>query len=653
MNRLYSIYGGRIRFVSFSMLACSVLILSRMFFIQSFQSSIYREAAITEAKMERSVKGKRGDITDRNGNKLAETIHTYTFWVNTQKEFDKQGIVSLFAKELQVPAEKTALTLSVQKPYVSLAKGLLRSECEGILAVIKDIQGLHMDVSLSRFYPFDNLASQVVGYTDRDHNGQFGIERHFDPILSGKTSRLVFDRAANGRIRESLNTEQEIIRNGVNIELTLDVEIQAILLDALKQGLKRSRAVTAYGVIINPFTGDILAMASVPDFNPNEYWNYDVSTFSNRIISDSYEPGSTFKLISMTAILESDIFNDQHKVFCENGEYQIIPSKVIHDHEPHKDLSISEIFIHSSNIGLSKLVDEMGAHHIYDFSRRFGFGMKTGVPLTGETSGRLRNFPEWTRLSGPSIAMGQEISVNTLQLALAYAAAANGGYLPAARIIKQISGEGFDERDFSPKPIRRVMSEETSRQLLAMMEDVVVKGTAHKARIPGFRIGGKTGTAEKFIDGKYSKREFISSFASIFPMDKPKYVCVVSVDSPMYGYHWGNETAAPIVKEIFERLIIINNDKMTEPRRRTPQFAHDKHAETPTTLLSTAGIVASNEGAVPNFLGKTLKQSVQEAKSLGIQINPVGTSGRVVWQSVSPGQLVTDNLACTIKLETM
>ena len=635
------------------MLACSVLILSRMFFIQSFQSSIYRDAAMNKAKTERSVKGKRGDITDRHGNKLAETIHTYTFWVNTKKEFDRQGIISLFTRELQVPNEKIAPVLAVQKSYIPLAKGLLRSECEGVLAEIKDLKGLQVDVSVSRYYPFNNLASQVVGYIDRDNMGQFGIERHFDPLLSGKTSRLVYDRAANGRIRKSLNTEQELVRDGVNIELTIDVDIQAILLDALKQGLKRAKATTAYGVIINPFTGDILAMASVPDFNPNEYWNYDVSTFSNRIISDSYEPGSTFKLISMTAILESGIFDEQHSVYCENGKYQIIPSKVINDHEPHEDLSIPEIFIHSSNIGLSKLVDEIGAHHIYDYARRFGFGMKTGVPLTGETSGKLRNYPDWTRLSGPSIAMGQEISVNTLQLALAYAAAANGGYLPSARIVNQIWGEGFEDRDFSPKPIRRVMSSKTSRQLLAMMEDVVVKGTAYKARIPGFRIGGKTGTAEKFIDGTYSKREFISSFASIFPVDKPKYVCVVSVDSPMYGYHWGNETAAPIVKEIFERLIIINNEKMTKPRERTPQFAAFSPSKTPTTLLSKAGVISSTESTVPNFLGKTLKQSVQEAKSLGIQIHPVGTSGRVVWQSVSPGQLVTDQLSCTIKLETM
>ena len=214
---------------------------------------------------------------------------------------------------------------------------------------------------------------------------------------------------------------------GADIQLTIDVNTQTILLDALKQGLKRSGAKGANGVILNPFTGDILAMVSVPDFDPNEYWNYDVSTFSNRTISDTYEPGSTYKIISMTAALESGSFKLSDSFYCEDGKYQIIPSKIIHDHEPHGYLSLYEIIIYSSNIGLSKMVDQMGPRHIYDYSRKFGFGIRTGVPLPGEASGELREFSEWTRLSGPFVSMGQEISINTLQLALAYSAVANGG----------------------------------------------------------------------------------------------------------------------------------------------------------------------------------------------------------------------------------
>ena len=236
---------------------------------------------------------------------------------------------------------------------------------------------------------------------------------------------------------------------------------------------------------------------------------------------------------------------------------------------------------------------------------------------------------------------------------MAYSAAANGGYLPTARIIKNISGNGFEERDYSPRPIRKVMTRETSESLLAMMEEVVNHGTADKARIPGFRIGGKTGTAEKFINGSYSSREFISSFAAVFPTDNPKYVCIINVDSPRYGLHWGNETAVPIVKDIFKRLIINNKEFVPVESRPMPQFAHTNNIDKLTPLLSTANIIQKRESTVPNFLGKTLKQTIQEAKDLGLLINPVGTSGRVVWQSVSPGELVDNTPTCTIKLESM
>ncbi len=653
MTRLYSLYQFRVRFISALFFICSLAILGKMFYIQTFQASNLRQITMDAGFTERLVKGHRGHISDRNGQILAETVKTYTFWVNTQKDVDRDVIAALFSTTFNQPLDIYQNLLSKRKKYIPLTKALNRSQCLPILEKLKETKGLQCDVSANRYYPFHNLASQVVGYVDQDHKGQFGIERQFDPLLNGKTSNLIYNRSANGRLREAIVDQHPAVENGADIQLTIDANIQTILTEALKQGMKRSGALTANGVILNPFTGDILAMASLPDFDPNAFWKYDVSTFANRTISDAYEPGSTFKLISMTAALETEIFTAEDKFFCENGEYQILPSKIIHDHEPHGNLSLSDIFIYSSNIGLAKMVDQMGAQHIYDYARKFGFGIRTGVPLPSEASGVLREFNEWTRLSGPFVSMGQEISINTLQLALAYSAAANGGYLPNARIIKNISGNGYEERDYSPKPVRKVMTRETSEILLSMMEDVVNHGTANKARIPGFRIGGKTGTAEKFVNGAYSKREFISSFAAVFPIGNPKYVCVISVDSPKYGYHWGNETAAPIVKEIFERLIINNKEFIPVTPKEMPQFAHTTISQQIAPMLATAGVSQKQDNLVPNFLGKTLKQTIQEAKDLGLIINPVGTSGRVVWQSVSPGQLVDTAPSCTIKLESI
>ena len=392
MTRLYSFYQFRVRFVSSLFFICSVAILGKMLYIQAIQASDLRQITLDAGFTERMVKGHRGYISDRNGQILAETIKTYTFWVNTQKEADRDAIAGLFSKTFGQPADIYQDLLSKRKKYIPLTKALNRSQCLPILEKLKETKGLQCDVSANRFYPFHNLASQVVGYVDQDHKGQFGIERQFDPLLNGKTSNLIFNRAANGKLRKAIVDQHPAVENGADIQLTIDANIQTILLDALKQGMKRSGALTANGVIVNPFTGDILAMASVPDFDPNAFWNYDVSTFLNRTISDTYEPGSTFKLISMTAALESGSFIIDDEFFCENGEYQILPSKIIHDHEPHGDLSLSDIFIYSSNIGLAKMVDQMGAQHIYDYSRKFGFGIRTGVPLPSEASGVLREF---------------------------------------------------------------------------------------------------------------------------------------------------------------------------------------------------------------------------------------------------------------------
>jgi len=654
VTRLFNLYRFKFNFISSIFILISFAILSKLFFIQTFQSSDLRQKTLEAGYVEIPKKGSRGKILDRNGQILAETVKTYTFYANTEKDSDINAIVELFSNIFNKDKQHYNKLLSKNKSYIPLSKPLKIAECEKILEKLEDIKGLFCNIELTRYYPFHNLASQVVGYVDRDQKGQFGIEKQFDPILTGKTNNFRFNRSPSGRLTKSVYGNDHKLENGADIQITMDANLQTILLDALTQGLKRSGAENANGIIINPFTGDILAMASIPDYDPNTYWNYDVSNFLNKTISISYEPGSTFKLIPLAAALESGAFNENEKIFCENGEYQIHPSRKIHDHEPHGELLISEIFIYSSNIGLAKMVETMGSRTIYNYARKFGFGTKTGIALPSEASGLLRSYNKWNKLSGPFVSIGQEISINTLQLAIAYSSIANGGYLPSARIVKHISGNGFEDRDYSPKPIRRVVSNETAMALKLIMENVVNKGTASKARIPGFRIGGKTGTAEKFIDGKYSKDKFISSFAAIFPIDDPKYVCIVSVDSPDYysGKHWGNETAAPIVKDVFER-IIINKEEFIPKTNNKEQMIAGNMIQSNKTTLSTKNILKKTTNAYPNFLGKTLKQTILEAKDLGIIINPVGTSGRVVWQSISPGKSIQDFSACTIKLESL
>ncbi|SVD87038.1 uncharacterized protein METZ01_LOCUS439892, partial [marine metagenome] len=249
VNRLYSIYHIRIRFVYIFFFVFSTAILGKMFYIQTIQSEGYRQKTHAAGIVERPVKGFRGTIYDRNGQTLAETIKTYTFWVNTHKEVDKERIIDLFSKVFNRSIEDYRKLLSQNKSYIKLAQGKFESQCKSILYELKDIKGLYCDVNISRYYPFRNLASQVVGYVDKDYKGQFGIERQFDPLLQGRTSSLVFNRSANGRLREALVNQNPDAKDGADIQLTLDANIQTILLDALHRGLKNSGAKSANGVI--------------------------------------------------------------------------------------------------------------------------------------------------------------------------------------------------------------------------------------------------------------------------------------------------------------------------------------------------------------------------------------------------------------------
>ena len=653
MNRLYLQYDRKIKFITFSFLCINILILSKMFAIQTFQSEKYAQSAISNGSKLLAIKGERGKIFDRSNRVLAQTIPKYTFWVNTTKEYDKNYIIDIFSKNFGKQKKYYNDLLASNSIYTVIEKNLLESECSKILSEIKNIKGLYCDKVLRRHYPNDYIGSQVIGYVDRDHIGQFGIEKQFDSILKGKISKVRHDRSANGNLRKALDSDQPSIENGVDIQLTIDFDIQTILQDALLNGLERSGAQTANGIIIDPFTGDILAIGSAPFFNPNEYSQYSISTFKNDVVSHAYEPGSTFKIVAIAAALESGTISKDDIYYCENGKYRLTNDYTIHDHEPNGVLTLGDIFVYSSNIGLAKISEQIGSHAIYNFARKFGFGVRTGVFLPSELSGTLRNHSRWSGLSGPIVSIGQEVSVTTLQLAMAYSVIANGGYLTEPRIIKSIAGENYDDRNYSPKVIRRVVSKSTSDFILNMMENVVDYGTGDNAKIPGYRIGGKTGTAEIFIDGKYSKDKFISSFVSIFPINKPKYVCIISVDSPTYGLHWGNETAAPIAKNIFERIINLKNDIGPDYKKQNLYVNHQiKKNSIKNDFLVTSELVSENIH-VPNFIGKTLKQAIKEAKMLDIKLKPVGLSGRIVWQSISPGMIINSKKTCTIKLETL
>ncbi len=626
------------------------LIVGKIFLIQIVDFDNFANEAITEGMRLRTVEGSRGSILDRNGHELAQSITRYTIWANTTGEYDSAQISQYLSSVFGKPIQDYKNRLNKRKSYIPLENNTLLKEGEIVFSQVKNIKGLEIDRVQHRHYPYNSLAAQLIGFIDADKIGQVGIEKQFDEALKGKEYEVKYKKSIRGKMVPEVNSKS-IVSRGDNITLTIDVDLQTILQDELNKGLEKYNAQSVNGVIIDPFTGEIIAMATVPDFNLNYYNTTNVEYFQNKVISTEYEPGSTYKIVATAAMLEANGVNSETTYFCENGEY-LPPAgrKILHDHEPHDDLSIYDIFAYSSNIGVAKMSQDLGAHTIYDYSRKFGFGNITYLSLPNEASGKLRGLSEWTGRSNISVPIGQEISVTTLQLAMAYSTIANGGYLIEPKIVSHVEGDYYLEYTNKTELIRQVVSSETTQEIMKMLTSVVDYGTGTNAKIPGYLIGGKTGTAEKFIDGKYSKHEFISSFASIFPIDNPKYVCIVTVDTPQYGFHWGNMSSAPITKEIYKR--IINSDNTIKPSTNSKKqelIAENKQKTTTLHPIRKSGVI-EKETVVPNFVGLTLKSAINTARGIGLTITPSGTSGRVVWQSIKPGKRVSSK-ECILKME--
>ncbi len=561
MRGSFEKYRARIDVISGLILLIFLVLIVHLFDIQILQHSHLKKIAENRSSFNTIVKGGRGIILDRKFNLLTQNISRYTFWVNTQNPLENEDkIISLFASVFDKDESYYRNLLVPGKKYIPLARDILEPDCMKILEAMP-IKGLNQNNSVERYYPYPEIASQVIGFTQTSGKGVIGMECELESLLAGSMVEKIYRRNGAGALTPSLYDELPPLQNGANLQLTIDIELQAILYDELSRAQVKTEAVSANGVIVDPFTGEILAMATVPGFNLNRFQNYPLRNQVNDVISICYEPGSTFKIVALAAALDSGNITPWKMYYCENGTYNL-PNRVLHDHKQHGYLTVAEILTNSSNIGMSKIANDIGSALIYKYARNFGFGVPTGISLPYESPGCLKPYSEWTDYSAASVAMGQEMSATTLQLAMAYCVIANGGYLLKPHVIKNRFYSDGSTEEILPAVIRQVISRETSEELMTMLVDVVNSGTGTNAQIPGYLVAGKTGTAQKFVDGKYSNRDYISSFAAVFPANEPKYVCVVTVDSPKYGFHWGNATAAPVVRKVFERIINMGTDKL-------------------------------------------------------------------------------------------
>ncbi|MFO7965030.1 MAG: penicillin-binding protein 2 [Desulfobacterales bacterium] len=527
-----------------------VVIAAKLVYLQVILGPHLSEKAARQ--YERSIRssGKRGTIYDRNMREMAVTLKLNSIAAHPERVEDKPKAAKLLAGVLDGDRKEILKSLMSEKPFIWLKRHANPKEEKKVREL--SIDGVVFKSEYSRFYPHKTLAAQVLGFTGIDGHGLEGIEIARDGDLRGERRRFTVLKDALGRSFEREN-ENQVDIDGNNIVLTIDCTIQYIAEQALEKAVIEHGGKTGMALVMEPKTGALLAAAHYPFFNPNRFWAYDRAAWRNRCITDSFEPGSTMKIFSASAAIESGLCSPDSVFFCENGDYRIGPN-VVHDAGGHSYgwLSLQEIIKYSSNIGAVKVEELIGTKNLYHGLRSFGFGQKTGIDCLGETTGSLSHYRQWTRIDAGTIAFGQGIAASAIQLVTAASAIANRGVMMKPHIVQAVTDpNGGLIESFSPEPIRRVVSETTADALKKMMITVIdADGTGSNAYLEGYTVCGKTGTAQKIgPSGTYERGKYVSSFIGFVPASNPVMAILVVIDEPKKKYY-GGTVSAPVFKQI-------------------------------------------------------------------------------------------------------
>jgi len=570
---------------------------------------------------------RRGKIFDRNGKELAVNIDVKSIYANPKKVTKPSETAKILSEKLNLSQKKILNRVSSDKSFVWI-KRLADSESVEELQNL-DITGLGYIPEPKRIYPNGHLLGQVIGITDVDSIGIEGIEYHYDSLLTGKTRKITLKRDARGhKILNDPSEIQEIDQyktSGHDIVLTIDSQIQYIVERQLKEGIEEVGGEKGMAIIMNPETGEVLAMASYPFLDPNNFSKFPEVNRRNLPIWYAHEPGSTMKVFLASSALDDKKVNPNSKFNCENGRRRI-GSAVIRDIKPRGTLTVAEIVKYSSNIGASKIGELLGRDKYYKYLNKFGFGKKTGMGLPGESSGLLAAPRKWGPIELATISFGQGISVTSLQLVTALSAIANGGYLMKPYVIEKIVGpDGNVIEQNSPEVVTRVISYDTSYQMKQIMQGVVENGTGKKAQIPGFSVAGKTGTAQipNPKSGGYYSNRYIASFIGFAPVEDPEIVMVVVVEAPRKKTH-GGSVAAPIFKQIAEKVLFHMG---ISPKK-----------------------VLVGMTVMPDLSGMSVRDILKWSEEEGVKVKVKG-SGFVTNQQPLPGDLIKEGMVCSIELK--
>ena len=505
-------------------------------------------------------RAERGIITDRNGEALAVNVPIYAVAVDgklvTETKADRAKLAGIISRHLELPLDKVAERIATDRPYVVVQRGVDAIRVAGLKEELsaERIRGVMYESEPRRFYPNEERLSHVLGFLNHDGDGVQGVEMMMQPYLRGEDGFVTTERDRTGREIVAYRGTERPAKDGMTVELTIDMELQEIVEKELDEAYKRLNPNMLTAVYVRPRTGEVLAMATRPAFNPNHPGEAKVETTKNRAIIEMFEPGSTFKIVVIAAALEQKTVTPQSIYHCENGSFAY-GGKILRDVHGYGSLSVHDIMVKSSNIGCAKIAMHLGADTFHEYIRRFGFGERTGLGLPGEISGMVRPRHSWTPLSITRVPMGHEIAVTPLQIVMSMSAIANGGNMMLPQIVRAVRDQdGREVVSFSPQVVRRVVSEQTAAHVAASLADVVgEKGTAPQAAILGYPVAGKTGTAQR-VDpkGGYTPGKYVVSFAGYFPANDPEVAGIVLVDDARTPgtRNYGGLVAAPIFAAI-------------------------------------------------------------------------------------------------------
>jgi len=634
----------RIRIIGVLFAVFFVITSSRAFYLQILKKDDWTRIAERQHQKIVPLTPARGTIYDSSGAALAVSIEMDSCFAEPVFIEEPGDAAVKLAPVLGMPREELKRKLSGKRGFVWLRRQITPD----MTRKIRDLKigGIGFVKELRRFYPNSEVASHVIGFTGLDPQGLEGVELKYNSQILGNSGYLVTERDALGRDIALMDKVVQKASKGYNLTLTVDKNIQYVTEKELAKAVTESRAAGGMALVMDPQTGKVLAMASYPTFNPNAFRSYSKDSLRNRVIADTFEPGSTMKVFLIAAAMEAKLVGPNDSFNCENGSYAI-GGRVIHDTHKYGNLRVSEILKYSSNIGSAKIGSRLGAERLLASLKNYGFGEKTGVDLPGEVSGYLRDRSRWYPIDLANISFGQGLSISSLQLATAVSAIANGGLLMKPYLVEKITDDaGTVIRRFSPEIRHRVSSSRTAQTMTKMMASVTSEGgTGLNAVVDGYLVAGKTGTAQKVdpMTRCYSATKRTASFVGFVPADNPRLTILVVIDEPKTS-SYGGVVAAPAFREIAHQSLCYLKVPPTLPlKAKAPAQESEESSDTQQlqSPIFAEGVIdeVTGRGMMPNFRGMSIRQVMRYMEKNSLNVKIMG-SGRAVEQNPQPGQQI-------------